>query len=76
MGSSEEAESTKIELKTERLEKYTEDIDQLVSMTRKSEREKMEAVMRGLPHDIQRQVMYHKPKSVEAVRVCEAPETE
>ena len=46
MGSSEEAESTKIELKTERLEKYTEDIDQLVSMTRKSEREKMEAVMR------------------------------
>ena len=46
MGSSVETESTKIELKTERLEKYTEDIDQLVSITRKSEREKMEAVMR------------------------------
>ena len=27
----------------------------------------MEAVMRGLPHDIQRQIMYHKLKSVEAV---------
>ena len=27
----------------------------------------MEAVMRGLPHDIQWQVMYHRPKSVEAV---------
>ena len=46
MGSSVETESTKIELKTERLEKYTEDIDQLVSITHKSEREKMEAVMR------------------------------
>ena len=46
MGSSVETESTKIELKTERLEKYTEDIDQLDSITLKSEREKMEAVMR------------------------------
>ena len=49
------------------LEKYTEDIDCLIAITNKSEREKMEAVMRGLPSDIQRQVMCHKPKSVEAV---------
>ena len=27
----------------------------------------MEAVMRGLPHDIQWQVLFHKPKSVEAI---------
>ena len=53
--------------KTETLEKYTEDIDRLISITHKSEREKMEAVMRGLPDDIQRQVMCHKPKSVEAI---------
>ena len=42
-----------------------EDIDQLIPLTHKNEWEKMEAVIRGLSDDIQRQVMCHEPKSVE-----------
>ena len=51
----------------ETIEQFAEDIDRLISQTNKSSREKLEAVMRGLPVDVQKQVMCHRPATVEAI---------